>query len=63
VLAFTTDWRFSPERSMEIVKPLLHHRRSVSYAVIDSPHGHDSFLLSIPHYHALMAAYFDRIEV
>jgi homoserine O-acetyltransferase/O-succinyltransferase len=63
VLAFTTDWRFSPERSMEIVKPLLDHRRSVSYTIIDSPHGHDSFLLPIPHYHALMAAYFDRIEV
>ncbi|MES2205687.1 MAG: homoserine O-acetyltransferase [Pseudomonadota bacterium] len=63
VLAFTSDWRFSPERSMEIVKPLLDHRRTVSYSVIESPHGHDSFLMSIPHYHALMAAYFDRIEV
>lgn len=63
IVAFTTDWRFSPERSMEILRPLLDHRRSVSYAVVESSHGHDSFLLPIPHYHALMAAYFDRIKV
>lgn len=61
VVSFTTDWRFSPERSREIVKALLDNRRAVSYAEIDAPHGHDAFLLDDPRYHNLVAAYFDRI--
>ncbi len=61
VISFTTDWRFSPERSREIVKALLDNRRDVTYAEIDAPHGHDAFLLEDPRYHRLVAAYFDRI--
>ena len=61
VISFTTDWRFSPERSREIVKALLDNRREVTYAEIDAPHGHDAFLLEDPRYHRLVAAYFDRI--
>jgi homoserine O-acetyltransferase len=61
VISFTTDWRFSPERSREIVKALLHNRRDVIYAEIDAPHGHDAFLLEDPRYHRLVAAYFDRV--
>ena len=61
VVSFTTDWRFSPERSREIVKALLDNRRDVTYAEIDAPHGHDAFLLDDPRYHRLVAAYFERI--
>ena len=61
VISFTTDWRFSPERSREIVKALLDNRCNVTYAEIDAPHGHDAFLLDDGRYHALVAAYFDRI--
>src|SRR5208337_3825548 len=61
VISFTTDWRFSPERSREIVKALLDNRRNLSYAEIDAPHGHDAFLLDDARYHRLVAAYFDRI--
>jgi len=61
VVSFTTDWRFSPARSREIVKALLDNRRSVTYAEIDAPHGHDAFLLEDPRYHRLVAAYYDRI--
>ncbi len=63
VISFTTDWRFSPERSREIVYALLHNERNVSYAEIDCPAGHDSFLLDEPRYHALLSAWFGRIEV
>ncbi len=63
VVSFSTDWRFAPERSREIVYALLHNRRNVSYAEIDCPAGHDSFLLDEPRYHALLSAWFDRIEV
>jgi homoserine O-acetyltransferase len=61
LVSFTTDWRFSPARSREIVKGLLDNRRDVSYAEIDAPHGHDAFLLEDPRYLATVRAYFDRI--
>lgn len=62
VISFTTDWRFSPERSREIVRALLDNRARVTYAEIDAPHGHDAFLLDDTRYHRLVAAYFDRIH-
>ena len=61
LVSFTTDWRFSPARSREIVKALVDNRIAVSYAEIDAPHGHDAFLLDDPRYHAVMRAYFDRV--
>ena len=61
LVSFTTDWRFSPARSREIVKALLDNRRDVSYAEIDAPHGHDAFLLEDPRYLAVVRSYFDRI--
>jgi homoserine O-acetyltransferase len=61
VVSFTTDWRFSPERSRDIVSALLHNRRNVSYAEISSAHGHDSFLMQHTHYHKVMRAYLDNI--
>lgn len=61
VVSFTTDWRFSPERSREIVHALVKNKRNVTYAEIDAPHGHDAFLLDDARYHGVMAAYFDRI--
>jgi homoserine O-acetyltransferase len=62
VISFTTDWRFSPERSREIVRPLLHNRRNVSYAEITSAHGHDSFLMPDPHYFQVMQSYLNNIH-
>ncbi|WP_397533725.1 homoserine O-acetyltransferase [Roseateles sp.] len=59
--SFTTDWRFSPARSREIVKALLDNKLDVSYAEIDAPHGHDAFLLEDPRYHGVLRAYFERI--
>ena len=61
LVSFTTDWRFSPKRSREIVKALLDNRRDVTYAEIDAPHGHDAFLLDDPRYHAVVRAWFERI--
>ncbi|MEN9385131.1 MAG: hypothetical protein RL323_2274 [Pseudomonadota bacterium] len=60
VISFTTDWRFSPARSREIVKALIDNDRDVSYAEIDAPHGHDAFLLDDPRYLAAVRAYFVR---
>ncbi len=61
VVSFTTDWRFSPERSRELVKALLDNRRDVSYAEIDAPHGHDAFLMDDPRYHGMLRSYFERV--
>jgi len=61
LVSFSTDWRFSPARSREIVRALLDNRRDVSYAEIDAPHGHDAFLLEDERYLAVVRSYFDRI--
>ena len=62
VVSFTSDWRFSPARSREIVKALVDNNRNVSYAEIDAPHGHDAFLMDDPRYHGVLRAYFDNVE-
>ncbi len=50
VVSFTTDWRFAPERSQEIVDALMATGKPVNYINVDAPHGHDSFLFDIPRY-------------
>lgn len=61
LVSFTTDWRFAPKRSREIVKALLDNKRDVSYAEIDAPHGHDAFLLDDPRYMNVVRSYFDNV--
>ena len=61
LVSFSTDWRFSPKRSREIVKALLDNRRELSYAEIDAPHGHDAFLLDDARYMKLVRSYFQGI--
>ena len=63
VISFTSDWRFSPQRSQEIVKALLDNELNVSYAEINSSHGHDSFLMEPSGYHPLVRAYMDNIAI
>jgi homoserine O-acetyltransferase/O-succinyltransferase len=62
IASFTTDWRFAPDRSREIVQALLQNGAEVTYAEIDAPHGHDAFLLDDERYHRLVKAYFDRVQ-
>jgi homoserine O-acetyltransferase len=63
IVSFTTDWRFTPARSREIVKALVDNHIAVSYAEIDAPHGHDAFLLDDPRYHGVLRAYFERVAL
>ena len=63
VVSFTSDWRFTPTRSREIVKALLDNRRIVSYLEIDAPQGHDAFLLDDPRYFGALRAYFSNIAL
>jgi homoserine O-acetyltransferase len=63
VVSFTTDWRFAPSRSREIVNALLKNDQDVSYAEVASSFGHDSFLLEEPQYHAVLRAYLGRIAL
>lgn len=62
VVSFTGDWRFAPERSREITRALLDADRTVSYAEIKANHGHDAFLMPIPHYLRVLNAYMKHIE-
>ena len=61
LVSFTTDWRFSPQRSREMVKALLDNRRNLSYAEIDAPHGHDAFLLDDARYMGVVRSYFESM--
>ena len=63
VMSFTTDWRFAPQRSEEIVNALVHVGRNASYAEIDTDKGHDAFLIDIPEYLKLLGAYMHRVAV
>ena len=63
VVSFTSDWRFSPARSREIVKALLDNERTVSYAEVTAAHGHDAFLMPDPHYHTILRSYLNNIPV
>jgi homoserine O-acetyltransferase/O-succinyltransferase len=62
LISFTTDWRFTPARSRELVKALLDNNHAVSYAEIDAPHGHDAFLLDDARYMKIVRSYFNSIE-
>jgi homoserine O-acetyltransferase len=62
VVSFSSDWRFSPARSREIVKALLDNGLNVSYSEIDVPHGHDAFLLPIRPYLEVFGAYMQRVK-
>jgi homoserine O-acetyltransferase len=63
VLSFTSDWRFSPARSREIVKALLDNKSTVSYAEVTAAHGHDAFLMPDAHYHAILRSYLSNIQI
>ena len=60
VISFTTDWRFSPARSREIVKALLQEKKNVTYAEIEASHGHDAFLMDDAQYHGVVRAFLAR---
>ncbi|GEN23524.1 homoserine O-succinyltransferase MetX [Halomonas cupida] len=61
VVSFTTDWRFPPLRSRELVNALIRAGKSVSYANIESSHGHDAFLMPEPRYQAVFAGFMNRV--
>lgn len=61
VVSFSTDWRFAPERSREIVQALVQNRSRLTYAEIDAPHGHDAFLLDDARYMNVVRSYFAKV--
>jgi homoserine O-acetyltransferase/O-succinyltransferase len=61
LVSFTTDWRFAPERSREIVQALVNNKRRVSYAEINAPHGHDAFLLEDERYMDVIRSYYGKM--
>ncbi len=63
VMSFTSDWRFNPERSREIVKALQDNKLNVSYAEIDAPQGHDAFLMQIDDYIDVFQSYMNKVAV
>jgi len=62
LMSFSTDWRFPPERSREIVNDLLKAGKDVSYLEIEADEGHDAFLLPIPRYIEALSGYLRRVH-
>lgn len=63
VMSFDTDWRFDTRRSKEMVRILNWHHKDVTFQEFSSPHGHDSFLLDIPHYKQSLATFLNRLNL
>lgn len=61
IMSFSSDWRFPPSRSMEMVNALMRTSKPVSYANIETDKGHDAFLLDIPDYTRLLKAYLGNV--
>ncbi len=61
VISFTTDWRFNPKRSEEIVNALHSAGKDVSYLKVEAPQGHDAFLMDIPRYTNALDAWMKRV--
>jgi len=61
IASFTTDWRFPPSRSREMVNALVKNGQPVVYSEIDCAHGHDSFLMDDAHYHAVIAGFLRQV--
>ncbi len=62
VVAFTSDWRFAPERSREIVKALLDTNKRVTYSEITANQGHDAFLIPNKDYQDVLYSYMKHVE-
>ena len=63
LVSFSTDWRFPPERSREIITDLLKTNKKVTYLEIDADQGHDAFLLPIPRYINALRSYLNRVSI
>ena len=63
IISFTSDWRFAPARSQEIVNALLSENKDVTYAEIEAHQGHDAFLMPIPRYQQIFKTYMQRVAV
>ncbi len=63
VISFSTDWRFAPERSREIVNALVGADKDVTYAEIESKYGHDAFLLPNERYQQVFERYLAGVSI
>lgn len=62
VISFSSDWLFPPSQSDEIVDALCAEGKDVTYCNINSPYGHDAFLLDSISQEKLIAAFLDSTQ-
>jgi len=61
LVSFSSDWRFAPQRSIEIRDALMATGKPVTYANIETDDGHDAFLLPHPTYERLLSEWMQRV--
>ncbi|MDJ0855696.1 MAG: homoserine O-acetyltransferase [Desulfobacterales bacterium] len=59
VISYTSDWLFPTAQSKDIVRALIANDRDVSFVDIDSPHGHDAFLIETERLTQIATAFLD----
>jgi homoserine O-acetyltransferase/O-succinyltransferase len=59
VLSFSTDWIYPTSESQRIVRAITASGADVSFTEIDSPHGHDAFLLEDDGYMRVISGFLD----
>ena len=57
LISFTSDWLFPTAQSRAIVHALNANAANVSFVEIDTDKGHDSFLLDVPEFHAILSSF------
>ncbi len=60
-MTFTSDWLYPPSGTMEMIRALEKCGRSATYASVDSPYGHDSFLLEPEKMKPLVAEFLEHV--
>lgn len=59
VISYSSDWLFPTEQSKEIVRALVANHKDVSFLEIQSPYGHDAFLLETERLTRIMGSFLD----
>jgi len=59
--AFTSDWLYPPSQTEELVNTLRSLGKDVEYHLIDSPYGHDAFLLEHHTFTPQIRAFLQRL--
>lgn len=60
LVGLSSDWLFPTEQTHELAKVLLNLKKVASVAELDSPYGHDAFLLEVEHLSRVLQGFLEK---